>query len=177
MRKKLTVLVAGLAAAGALVMPEAAHAATAKVPGTLVACTTMQNDETGKWATDAPDHDWLYFEGTSDATIYCFYQQSNGLDEIEDQTTGNCLAENTSARDNGNPEVDEESCGVNASWDQWGADAQADYGMEQVLYNFDPYKGVYQCLYDYTQEPAIVTACPTVEPTTDYFFWFLLGTY
>lgn len=59
MRKKLTVLVAGLAAGG-LVMPEAAHAATAKVPGTLVACTTMQNDETGKWATDAHHGDSLW---------------------------------------------------------------------------------------------------------------------
>jgi hypothetical protein len=174
MRKKLTVLVAGLAAAGALVMPEAAHAATARVPGTLDFCTTVQNLYTGKWASDVPDHGWLYFESTSEATRYCFYLQSSGRWEIEDQTTGNCLAENTSARNNGNPEVDEESCGVNADWDQWGTDEEQDHNLYQVLFNDYPYNGSYQCLYDNTQEPAIVTGCPAGNPTSDDFFWFYI---
>lgn len=172
MRKKLTVLVAGLAAAGVLVLPGAAHAATG-VPGTFLFCSEIQNVYTNKLATDVPDHAWLYFEGASDATTYCFYQQSNGLYEIEDQTTDNCLSENTSALDGGNPEVGEESCTVNQAWDQWGVNQQRDNDVEDVFYNGYKYKGSTECLYDNTQEPAIVTGCPGI-PTSDNFFWFFL---
>jgi hypothetical protein len=179
MRKKLAVLLSGLAVAGALVTPVAAHAATTirVPPGTLIACSYMQNVYTQKWATDVPDKLWLYFEDVSEETNYCFYQQSNGQDEIQDQTTGNCLSENTSALDkDGHPEVGEESCTVNQAWDQWAVDQHKDNAyFYDVFYNDYLYKNSYQCLYDNTQEPAIVTVCPSI-PTTNNFFWFYLPT-
>jgi hypothetical protein len=182
MLKKLTILLSGLAIAGALVAPAAAQAevrspgvAAISTPdlttppgGTLAGCDDIKQYQTGKYATDSPDHDWLWFEGYSERTRYCLYDiNNNSVYEIEDATTGNCLAVDTSD----NNQIEEEGCAAEYSWELWAAtDLVAVSGANDAYVWANGIDDEADCLYDYQQEPAVATGCAN----SDTFEWFWL---
>jgi hypothetical protein len=126
----------------------------------------IKNYDTGKYATDSPDHDWLWFEGYSEATEYCFITNGEGYYELQDQTTGNCLAVDTSD----NNEIEEEGCAPYYLWEEWDYSVVAESGQYSVVLLHNGIDDESECLYDYKQEPAVATGCIY----TDEFEWFTL---
>jgi hypothetical protein len=172
MRKKLAVLAGCLFIIGALVAPGAAHAAvrTSAAPALSGTCDgpfEIKQYDTGKYATSAPDHAWLWFEAASEATRFCLYNAGNDSAywQIEDLSTGSCLSLNASD----GYQIAEETCADN-SWDQWEPITQVAASGGNFAYVWQNGYGTNQCLYDYKQEPAITTTCAT----SDHFEWFWL---
>jgi hypothetical protein len=184
MRRKLAVLLAGLAVAGAFVVPATARAAAttpqagvstaqaaAEPPGTFEGCFLIVQYYTQKWATADIDDNWLFFGDYADATPYCLYNEYDGDDEIVDYLTGNCLAQDTSD----NNQIREEACSPEYLWEEWYVDWQPDLNGSLYMWG-NAYTA--DCLYDNTQEPAIATVnTDGVCNENDEFYWFYFSPY